>query len=103
MKTTLHAEVCEPVLAVLLKSAPVSFIDTRCTYSSATSHGSQQAAVDLNDLLDCLTSYPVSGGCSRIGGYDDAALEAEGEGCGTVGNLDRAVGVGVVVCHCAQP
>jgi hypothetical protein len=74
-----------------------------CTYSSATSHGSQQAVVDLNDLLDRLTGYPVSGRCSRIGGYNDAALEAEGERCGTVGDLDGAVGVGVVVRHCAQP
>jgi hypothetical protein len=74
-----------------------------CTYSSATSHGSQQAVVDLNDLLDSLAGYPVSGRCSRIGGYNNAALEAESERCGAVGNLDGAVGVGVVVRHCAQP
>jgi len=75
----------------------------RDTYGSATSHGPQQAVVDLNDLLDRLTCYPVSGRRSRVGGDDDAALEAEGEGRGAVGNLDGAVGVGVVVCHCAQP
>jgi hypothetical protein len=74
-----------------------------CTYSSATSHGAEQAVVDLNDLLDRLTRYPVSCRCSRVGCNDDAALEAEGKRCGTVGNLDGAVGVGVVVRHCAQP
>jgi hypothetical protein len=73
------------------------------TYSSATSHGSQQAVVDLNDLLDCLTRYPVSSRGSRVSGYNDAALEAEGEGRGAVGDLDGAVGVGVVVRHCAEP
>jgi hypothetical protein len=103
VETTLHAEICEPVLAVLPKSVPGHIILPKCTYSSTTGHGSQQAVVDLNDLLDRLTRYPVSGGCSRVGGYDDAALEAEGKGRGTVGNLDRAVGVGVVVRHCAQP
>lgn len=72
-------------------------------YSSATGHGSQQTAVDLDDLLHCLTCYPVAGRRSRVGCYDDAALEPEGEGCGTVGNLDGAVGVGVVVCHGAEP
>jgi hypothetical protein len=79
------------------------FQSPTCTYSSATSHGSQQAVVDLNDLLDRLTCYPISSCCSRVGGDDDAALEAEGKRCGAVGNLDGAVGVGVVVRHCAQP
>jgi hypothetical protein len=104
VETALHAEICEPVLAVLCTSVSreTSLLRT-CTYSSATSHGTQQAVVDLNDLLDCLTRYPVSGSGSRIGGYDDAALEAEGKRCGSVGNLDGAVGVGVVVRHCAQP
>ena len=73
------------------------------TYSSATSHGSQQAAVDLNDLLDRLTCYPVSSSGTRVGGYNDAALESKGLGCGTVGDLDGAVWVGVVVGHCAEP
>ena len=103
VETTLHAEVRKPVLTVLLRSVPSRITLSRRTYSSATSHGSQQAVVDLNDLLDRLTCYPVSGSGSRVGGYDDAALEAEGKGCGAVGNLDGAVGVGVVVRHCAQP
>jgi hypothetical protein len=104
VKTTLHAQVCKPVLTVLRQSVPESQgSPPKYTYSSATSHGSQQAVVNLNDLLDRLTCYPVSSRCSRVGGYDDAALEAEGKRCGTVGNLDGAVGVGVVVRHCAQP
>jgi len=111
VEATLHAQICEPVLAVLSNVnthdslsffLPLWYIVVY-TYSSATSHGSQQAVVDLNDLLDRLTRYPVSGRSSRIRGYDDAAFEAEGEGCGAVGNLDGAVGVGVVVRHCAEP
>jgi hypothetical protein len=73
------------------------------SYSRATSHGSQQTTVDLNDLLDCLTCYPVSGCGSRVGGYDDTTLEAESEGGSSVGDLDGAVGIGVVVRHCAEP
>jgi hypothetical protein len=74
-----------------------------CTHSSATGHGAQQTVVDLDDLLDRLTCYPVTGCGSRVGGDDDAALEAEGERRGAVGDLDGAVWVGVVVRHCAQP
>jgi hypothetical protein len=59
--------------------------------------------VNLNDLLHRLRRYPVTSRSSRIRRYDDAALEAEGEGCGAVGDLDGAVGIGVVVCHCAEP
>lgn len=87
VQATLHAQVCEPVLAV----------------GSATGHGAQQAVVDLDDLLDCLTRYPVAGRGPRVGGDDDAALEAEGERCSAVGDLDGAVGVGVVVGHCTKP
>lgn len=72
-------------------------------YSSASGHGPQQAIVDLNDLLNRLTGYPVSGRRPRVCGYNDAAFEAEGEGRSAVGDLDGAVGVGVVVCHCAEP
>lgn len=73
------------------------------TYRSTSSHGSQQAAVDLNDLLDCLTGDPVARCGSRIRGDDDATLEAKGECCRSVRNLDRAVGVAVVVGHRPQP
>jgi hypothetical protein len=105
VQATLHAQVCEPVLAVLtcvnFQSHPPLL--AVLSYGSATSHGAQQAVVDLNDLLDRLTRYPVSRCGSRVGGYDDAALEAEGKRRGSVGNLDGAVGVGVVVRHCAEP
>lgn len=77
--------------------------ETKITYGSTSSHGTQQTAVDLNDLLDCLTGDPVTGCCSRIGGDDDAALEAEGESGCSVSDLDGAIGVAVVVCHRAEP
>jgi hypothetical protein len=80
-----------------------SRLNVMVSYGSATSHSSQQAVVDLNDLLDRLTRYPISSRRSRVGGYDDAALEAEGERRGSVGDLDGAAGVGVVVRHCAEP
>ena len=57
--------------------------------------------VDLNDLLDSLTRNPVTLRRSRVRGYNDTALEAEGQSCRSVGNLYRAFWVGVVVCHCS--
>lgn len=75
----------------------------RWTYSSTAGHGTQQAAVDLDDLLDRLTGNPVTGSRSRICSDDDAALVAEGEGGGAVGDLDGTLRVGVVVGHGAQP
>jgi hypothetical protein len=72
------------------------------TYSCSTGHRPQKAVVDLDDFLDRLAGYPVSGCCSGVCCYDDAALEAEGEGCGAVGELDGAVGVGMVICCCAE-
>jgi hypothetical protein len=103
VQATLHAQVCEPVLAVLayVNIQPCLPLYWVLSYSSATSHGPQQAVIDLNDLLDRLTRYPVSRRGSRVGSYDDAALEAEGERRGTVGDLDGAVGV--VVRHCTEP
>lgn len=73
------------------------------SYSSASSHGAQQAAVDFDDLLHRLTGDPVARCCSRVCGNNDAALEAEGECGGSVGNLDGAIGVAVIVRHRAQP
>lgn len=73
------------------------------TYRCTTGHGTQQAAVDLNDLLHRLTGNPVSSCCSRICSDNDAALVAEGQGGGTVGDLDGTLRVGVVVGHGAQP
>lgn len=77
VEAALHAEPCEPVLAV----------------GGTTGHGAEQDAVDLNHLLDGLRGDPVAGRGSRIGSHDDAALEAEGERRRTVGDLDGAVGV----------
>ena len=39
----------------------------------------------------------ASSSCSRVDSDDDATLEAECEGSGTVLNLDTAVGIGVVI------
>lgn len=87
VKTALHAQPREPVLAV----------------GGATGHGAEKDRVDLDDLLDRLRRDPVAGRGSRIGGDDDAALEAEGErGC-AVGDLDGAVGVGAVVGSSTEP
>lgn len=87
VQTALHAQPGEPVLAI----------------GSTTGHGAEEDAVDLDDLLDGLRGDPVAGGGSRIGSDDDAALKAEGEGCGTVGDLDGTVGVGTVVGCGAEP
>jgi hypothetical protein len=87
VEPTLHAQPGEPVLAV----------------GGAAGHGAQQARVDLDDLLDRLRGDPVAGRGARVRGYYDAALEAEGEGCGAVGDLDGALGVGAVVCCGAEP
>lgn len=77
MEATLHAEPGKPVLTVC----------------STTSHGSQQDAVDLNDLLYGLRGDPVASGGSGVGRNDDAALETESERGGSVGDLNGAVGV----------
>jgi hypothetical protein len=87
VKTALHAEPGEPVLAV----------------GSTTGHGAEEDAVDLDDLLDGLGGDPVAGSGSRIGSDNDAALEAEGERGGSVGDLDGAVGVGAVIGGSAKP
>jgi hypothetical protein len=87
VKAALHSEPCEPVL----------------TICGTTSHSSQHLIVDLNHLLDGLRGNPVAGRGSRICGDDDAALEAEGEGGGTMGNLDGALRVGTVVGCCSEP
>jgi hypothetical protein len=77
VETALHAEPGQPVLAV----------------GGTASHGAQENAVDLNDFLDRLRGNPVASRGTRVGSDDDAALEAEGESRGAVGNLDGAVGV----------
>ena len=87
VKPALHAQVRQPVLAV----------------GCAARHRAQQAVVDLDHLLDRLRRDPVAGCRTRVGAHDDAALEAEGECGGTVSDLDRAVGVLVVICHGPEP
>jgi hypothetical protein len=59
-----------------------------------TRHRPQQIRVDLNDLLDCSTGNVASCCGSRIDGDDDTALEPEGEGGCSVGELDFGGGVG---------
>lgn len=73
------------------------------TYSSTTSHGTQQAVVDLDDFLHRLTCDPVACCRSRIRGDDNTALETKSECSRPVCNLDRAVGIGVIVCRCSKP
>lgn len=87
MQAALHAEPGEPVLAV----------------SGAAGHGAEQVRVDLDDFLDGLRGDPVAGRGARVGGDDDAALEAEGESGGAVGDLDRAGRVRAVVGGGAEP
>ena len=69
------------------------------TYSGATGHGSQQAIIDFDDLLDCLACYPIPSCRSWVRAYYYTALESEGESGGTMGNLDGTVGVRVVIGH----
>lgn len=77
MQPALHPQICKPILAI----------------RGTTSHGTKQAAVDLDDFLDRLRSDPVASCGSRIRGDDYAALEAEGEGGGSVGDLDGTLRV----------
>lgn len=87
VQPALHAQPGQPVLAV----------------GGAAGHGAQQLAVDLDDLLDGLRGDPVARRGAGVGRHDDAALEAEGEGRGAVGDLDGALGVGAVVGCGSEP
>lgn len=87
VEAALHAQPAEPVLAV----------------GGAAGEGAEEDAVDLDDLLDRLGGDPVAGRGAGVGGHDDAALEAEGERCCAVGDLDGAVGVGPVVSGGSEP
>ena len=68
------------------------------TYGSSSSHGTQQTAVDLNHFFDRLTRNPISGRSSRIGGNNNTTLETKGKRRSAMCELDRAVGVGMIVC-----
>jgi hypothetical protein len=72
------------------------------TYGSTSSHGTQQTAVNLNHLLDRLTRNPVPSRSSRIRGHNNPALETKGQSRRAMRELDRAVGVGMVVCGGAK-
>ena len=75
----------------------------KCAYSSATSHGAQQAVVDLDDLLHRLRGYPVACRGPGVCCHDYASLEAKRQRGGSMCDLDGAVWVRVVVGHCAEP
>ena len=66
-------------------------------YCSTTSHRAEEAVVDLNNLLDCLTCNPVSSSCSRVCSNDNAPLKAKRQCRGTVGKFDGTVRVGMVI------
>ena len=58
--------------------------------------------VDLDDLLHRLACDPVALRGARVRSHDDTALEAECQRGGAVGELDGAVGVGVVISMGAE-
>lgn len=112
VESALHAQVREPVLTVLHHNATESALVHRSVcpsspmssrhialsswllpYRRTARHRSQQAVVNLDDLLDRLTCDPVSRRRPRVRRHDDAALEAEGQRRRPVRNLDRAVWV----------
>ena len=67
------------------------------TYGGATSHGSQQAIVNLNHFLDRLTSDPVSRRRSRIRRHDNSALKAKGQRRGAMCQLDGTIRIGPII------
>lgn len=87
VQAALHAQPGQPVLAV----------------GSATGHGAQQVAVDLNHLLHRLTGDPVSRCGSRVRRNDNTALEPERKCRCAVRNLDGASWIGAVVGRGAEP
>lgn len=81
---------------VPVTSVTIVFSETHC---STTGHGPQQATVDLDHLLDRLTSNPISCRSSRIRSHDYAPLESECECCSAVCKLDGTIWVGMIVCE----
>lgn len=94
-------QVCE-VLSIATQGM-WSFSKKGKTHSSSTSHRTQQAPIDLNDLLHRLTRNPVSGCSSGVRRNDDSTLESESQCRCTVSELNRAVRVCIVVGSCSQP
>lgn len=56
-------------------------------------HGTEEEGVDLDDLLDGLGGDVGAHGGPGVDRHDDALVEFEGEGGGTLGELDELVGV----------
>ena len=56
-------------------------------------HGTEEEGVDLDDLLDGLGGDVCAHGRTGVDRHDDALVEFEGEGGGTLGELDELVGV----------
>ena len=81
---------------------PPSCCDILCmygwnkTYSSPASHGPQKRRINLNNLLNSLTSDPIPGGSPAIRRDDDTSLKAKGERRCAVGQFDGTRGVGMV-------
>ena len=71
-------------------------------YRSTPSHRTQQAIVNFNNLLDCLTRNPISCRSSGICSYNDASLESKCERCCAMCKLDRTMRVGMIVCQRAE-
>lgn len=46
---------------------------------------------------------PISRRCARVSRHYNAALKSKCQCCSAVSNLNRAVGIRVVVCCCAEP
>lgn len=122
VEAALHAQIGKPILTVLYsnllvyrvygstdpwnprKAAPCRAVGSEdVTYSSSSGHGPQQAVVDFDNLLDSLTRDPVSSRSSRVRSNDYTTLEAECKRCRTVGDLDGAVGVRMVVSGGTEP
>jgi hypothetical protein len=55
--------------------------------------------LDFNNLFDSLRRNPVSSRCTGISSDYNSALESERKSCSTMGQLDRTIGISIVVCH----
>ena len=56
-------------------------------------HGTEEEGVDLDDLLDGLGGDVGTHGGTGVDRHDDALVELEGQGGGTLGELDQLVSV----------
>lgn len=84
MQPTLHPEVSEPILTVLgNKGRQLGEEEWMVLFGgahrSSTCHRSEQAVVDFDNLLHCLTCYPVPRASSGVGGDNDTTLKSESQ------------------------